>query len=217
MAKRLSDWRMVYDEKYITSHYGEMSSYRRANGMQAHSGTDWARSLGTRIPAIAKGTIHKIQYSSVLGWVVVQTAMDKDGIIWYLGYCHMDKKPGYKVGQKLRKSQTVGILGNSGQSSGPHVHVTASRTLEGVFGVTSDKVDVYKLILANVKVPVRQKPVVAKAPEQAPVPEHTPTPEPEEAPARADVAPTLRPPRRRPPVKDISKLGRFWHLFSGKK
>lgn len=77
--------------------------------------------------------------------------MDKDGVIWYLGYSHMDEKPGYSVGQKLTKSQTIGLLGNSGQSSGPHVHVTASRFPRGVFGVTGDKVDVYKLILANIK------------------------------------------------------------------
>jgi murein DD-endopeptidase MepM/ murein hydrolase activator NlpD len=161
VAKRVADWRLPYDAKYITAHYGEMSDFRRKNGMQAHSGTDWARPRGTRIPAIAKGTIHLIQFSEVLGWVVVQTAMDKDGQIWYLGYCHMDSKPGYSVGQKLRKGQTVGLLGNSGQSSGPHVHITASRTLKGVFGVTSAKVDVYKLILANTR---RAKAVQAPAP-----------------------------------------------------
>jgi len=36
-------------------------------------------------------------------------------------------------------------------SSGPHLHATASRTLRGVFGATSEKVDLYKLILANTK------------------------------------------------------------------
>ena len=119
--------------------------------MQPHSGTDWARPTGTRIPAIAKGTIRLIQFSKVLGWVVVQTAMDKDGVIWYLGYCHMDNRPGYEVGQILAKGQTVGLIGNSGQSSGPHLHATASRSLKGVFGATSQKVDLYKLILANTK------------------------------------------------------------------
>jgi murein DD-endopeptidase MepM/ murein hydrolase activator NlpD len=151
MSKRESDWRLPYPDKYITGHYGTMSDFRRKNGMQAHSGTDWARPRGTRIPAIAKGTIRLIQYSKVLGWVVVQTAMDKNGKVWYIGYCHMDERPGYEVGQKLVKSQTIGKIGNSGMSSGPHLHATGSRTLKGVFGATSAKVDLYKLILENIK------------------------------------------------------------------
>lgn len=153
MSKRVSDWRLPYPDKYITGHYGTLSDFRKARGMQPHSGTDWARPRGTRIPAIAKGTIRLIQYSKVLGWVVVQSAMDKDGKIWYLGYCHMDERPGYKVGDKLVKGQTVGKVGNTGMSSGPHLHATASRTLKGVFGVTSAKVDLYKLILENTKGP----------------------------------------------------------------
>jgi murein DD-endopeptidase MepM/ murein hydrolase activator NlpD len=153
MAKRVSDWRLPFDDKFITGHYGTLSDFRKARNMQAHSGTDWARPIGTRIPAIAKGTIRLIQFSKVLGWVVVQTAMDKDGVIWYLGYCHMDNRPGYEVGQILAKGQTVGLIGNTGMSSGPHLHATASLTLKGVFAETSKKVDLYKLILANTKGP----------------------------------------------------------------
>ena len=151
MSKRESDWRLPYADKFITGHYGTLSEFRKARNMQPHSGTDWARPRGTRIPAVAKGTIRLIQFSKVLGWVVVQTAMDKDGQIWYLGYCHMDERPGYEVGQKLAKGQTVGMIGNTGQSSGPHLHFTASKTLKGVFGPTSAKVDAYKLIQENIK------------------------------------------------------------------
>ena len=151
MSKRESDWRLPYADKYITGHYGTLSDFRKARNMQPHSGTDWARPKGTRIPAIAKGTIRLIQFSKVLGWVVVQTAMDKDGQIWYIGYCHMDSKPGYEVGQKVTKSQTIGLIGNTGMSSGPHLHATASKTLKGAFGPTNAKVDLYKLILANLK------------------------------------------------------------------
>jgi murein DD-endopeptidase MepM/ murein hydrolase activator NlpD len=151
MANRVSDWRLPYPDQYITGHYGTLSEYRKAHNMQPHSGTDWARPLGTRIPAIAKGTIRLIQFSKVLGWVVVQTAMDKNGQVWYLGYCHMDKRPGYEVGQKIVKGQTIGLIGNTGQSSGPHLHATASKTIKGVFGPTSAKVDLYALIKENIK------------------------------------------------------------------
>jgi len=164
MAERIADWRLPYADKYVTGHYGTLSAFRKARNMQPHSGTDWARPLGTRIPAIAKGTIRLIQFSKVLGWVVVQTAMDKDGVIWYLAYCHLDNKPGYEVGQKLVKGQTIGLIGNTGVSSGPHLHATASRTLKGVFGATSAKVDLYKLILANIKGPeTKQKNAQTKA------------------------------------------------------
>ena len=149
--KRVADWRLPYPDKYITGHYGTMSDFRKARGMQPHSGTDWARPRGSRIPAIAKGTVRGLFYSKVLGHVLVQTAMDKHGKVWYLAYCHMDERPGYKVGDKLTKSQTVGKIGNTGMSSGPHLHATASKTLKGVFGVTSQKVDLYKLILENIK------------------------------------------------------------------
>ena len=151
MSKREADWRLPYADKFITGHFGTLSEFRKKRNMQPHSGTDWARPIGTRIPAISKGTIQLIQFSKVLGWVVVQTAMDKDGQIWYIGYCHLDNKPGYEVGQKVTKSQTIGLIGNSGISSGPHLHATASKTLKGVFGATNQKVDLYKLILANLK------------------------------------------------------------------
>ena len=98
MAKRIADWRLPYDAKYITSHYGEMSAFRKANGMQPHSGTDWARPRGTRIPAIAKGTIRLIQFSKVLGWVVVQTAMDK---VWWPQWTVF----GQSVPKKTQKSK----------------------------------------------------------------------------------------------------------------
>ena len=160
----MADWRLPYPDKYITGHYGALSDFRKKRNMQPHSGTDWARPLGTRIPAIAKGTIRNIQFSKVLGWVVTQTAMDKDGQVWFLSYCHLDEKPGYEIGQKIVKGQTVGLIGNTGMSSGPHLHATASKTLKGVFGATSEKVDLYKLILANSKgTEAKQEDTKAKA------------------------------------------------------
>ena len=33
---------MPFPENSITGEYGTMSAYRKKNGLQAHSGTDWA-------------------------------------------------------------------------------------------------------------------------------------------------------------------------------
>ena len=164
-------WVMPFSEKFITGEYGTLSAFRRKKKMQPHSGTDWAPAGSnkgkTLIPAIADGTIKLVQWSNVLGWVVVQTAADKDGKIWHIGYCHLAcKKCGInckgshgpeiafsvKVGDKVTAGDVShGLtIGNTGSaSSGCHLHATASKAVKGVFGVTTDKVDLKKLILAN--------------------------------------------------------------------
>ena len=162
-------WLMPFPEKAITGEYGTMSEFRRKNNMQAHSGTDWAPAGSnkgkTAIPAIARGTIRLVQWSNVLGWVVVQTAMDKNKQLWYIGYCHVkcnkcgiDCKGKHgaaeavtlKVGDRVNAGDPVAFIGNTGSaSSGAHLHATASRQLKGVFGPTSVKVDLKKLIKEN--------------------------------------------------------------------
>jgi hypothetical protein len=164
-------WVMPFPEKSITGEYGTMSAYRRKNGLQAHSGTDWSPAGSnkgkTLIPAIANGTIKLIHYSKFLGWVVVQTAADKDGKIWYIGYCHLKcKKHGInckgghgaeealdvKLGDKVKAGDVSHgmTMGNTGvSSSGVHLHATLAKTVKGVFGMTTDKYDLKKAIKAN--------------------------------------------------------------------
>lgn len=143
-------WKTPFSDKKITGHYGTMSEFRRKNNMQAHSGTDWAMPAGTPIPAIAKGTIKFVGESKVLGHVIVQSAMGKDGKVWYIGYCHLHKAPTLKEGDKIEQGATIGLVGNTGSaSSGPHLHATLSRKVKGVFGPTSDKADLHKAIKEN--------------------------------------------------------------------
>ena len=162
-------WVMPFPESSITSEFGTLSTYRRVRGYQPHSGTDWAprgsRTGKTLIPSIADGAVGLVQFSKILGWVVVQTAMGQDKTIWYLGYCHLkcnthgiNCKGGHasslavnvEVGDKLVAGDTShGLtMGNSGTaSSGVHLHVTAGKALKSVFGVTAQKSDIKKIIL----------------------------------------------------------------------
>lgn len=138
-----------FEPKFITGRFGTLSEFRKKNGMQPHSGADWARPEGTPIPAIANGTIVLQQFSKVLGNVSVQRVMDKEGKLWYVGYCHL-KAAGHEVGQKVQEGDTIGFVGNTGSaSSGPHLHLTVGDTIKSVFGPTNTKIDPIKFIKDN--------------------------------------------------------------------
>jgi len=179
--------RLPFPENTITGVYGSMSDYRRKHGLQPHSGTDFAPAGSSRgktmIPASAKGTIKLIQWSNVLGWVIVQTAWDVNTKkVVYIGYSHIScgthgvncKGPKVhgehmpidkKVGHKLEEGADLAIMGNTGSaSSGVHLHLTISHTLKGVFGVTSAKFDFVKWVKTQ------QKPAVKGATKKAPAP-----------------------------------------------
>jgi murein DD-endopeptidase MepM/ murein hydrolase activator NlpD len=154
--------RLPFPANTITGTFGSMSAYRRKHGLQPHSGVDFAPSGSNRgktaIPAVGNGTVKLVQWSNVLGWVLVHTVWDvKKKKAAYVGYSHLscrthgiNCKGGHdaasaidlKVGAKVKEGDSVGIMGNTGSaSSGVHLHLTISWTVKGVFGATSDKFD----------------------------------------------------------------------------
>jgi murein DD-endopeptidase MepM/ murein hydrolase activator NlpD len=165
-------WRSPFPESTVTGEYGTLSEFRRKNGLQAHSGRDFAPGANKVIPAVAAGTVRLITWSNVLGWVLVQDAKGVDGKVYFIGYSHLscakhgiDCK-GPKVlgdhtpfkdtneGDKKELGEPIGRVGNTGSAStGAHLHLTASKTVKGVFGVTSAKLDPKTVIQANAKGP----------------------------------------------------------------
>jgi murein DD-endopeptidase MepM/ murein hydrolase activator NlpD len=141
--------RYPFEPKFITGRFGTLSEFRKKNGMQPHSGVDWAKPEGTPIPAIANGTIVLQQFSQVLGNVSVLRVMGKDAKLYYVGFCHL-KAEGLEVGTKVQEGDTIGFVGNTGSaSSGPHLHLTISREVKGVFGPTNSKQDPIAFIKEN--------------------------------------------------------------------
>ncbi len=139
---------LPYPDKMLTGHFGKI---RTINGKktQPHRGTDWGVPRGTPIPAVSAGTVMLVQFSKVLGWVLVQSVKGYDGKVMYVSYCHMDTEPTLKVGDKLKMGQTIGKIGNTGMSSGPHLHATLSDAVKGVFAGTV--FDLYKYLSDQIK------------------------------------------------------------------
>jgi murein DD-endopeptidase MepM/ murein hydrolase activator NlpD len=81
-----------------------------------HTGIDVACKVGTDIIAVADGKIEKANWGSSYG---VQLVQKVDGG-WVI-YAHLSKAL-VKAGDKVVKGQHIAESGNTGNSSGPHLH-----------------------------------------------------------------------------------------------
>lgn len=96
----------------LSAYYGQSG----INWMSAHTGIDFPVSYGTPVLAATDGTV-RTQWNSAYGNMVILTA--KDGTeTWY---CHLST---YKVasGTAVKAGDVIGYSGNSGNSTGPHLH-----------------------------------------------------------------------------------------------
>jgi murein DD-endopeptidase MepM/ murein hydrolase activator NlpD len=84
-----------------------------------HSGVDWANSIGTPILAAGDGVVTFADWDTGYGrHVEIQHAYD-----FTTTYSHMSAfAKGITEGVRVRQGQVIGYLGNSGLSTGPHLH-----------------------------------------------------------------------------------------------
>ena len=81
-----------------------------------HTGIDMAVPVGTKIIAVADGKIESANWGKSYGIQAVQKV--EGGWVIYAHLSKLDVKPGDKV----TKGQQIGLSGNTGNSSGPHLH-----------------------------------------------------------------------------------------------
>ena len=84
-----------------------------------HTGVDWANRVGTPIIAAGNGTIIKADWSSGYGRRV--EIQHTNGYV--TAYSHMSSfAKGITAGKRIQQGQVIGYVGNSGLSTGPHLH-----------------------------------------------------------------------------------------------
>lgn len=87
-----------------------------------HQGVDYATPKGSPIYANLELTINKAGVGSGYGNVVYAT--DANGTQYRFG--HLDGfPPGMKAGDKIKPGDVIGYTGNTGVSTGPHLHYEA--------------------------------------------------------------------------------------------
>jgi murein DD-endopeptidase MepM/ murein hydrolase activator NlpD len=106
---------------HISDTFGTHSELRKSLGLGPHRGVDYAVPRGTPLKAVGRGTIVGVYESKVLGWVVELRTYATAEKLRIFAYCHLDKAE-VKVGQQVKQGDIIGHSGNTGASSGPHLH-----------------------------------------------------------------------------------------------
>ena len=84
-----------------------------------HRGTDFAAPMGTPIMASGDGVVKKAGWCGGGGNCVVI----KHNSTYQTIYAHMSKfARGIKSGKRVKQGQTIGYVGSTGKSTGPHLH-----------------------------------------------------------------------------------------------
>lgn len=89
-----------------------------------HGGLDFKAAVGTAIPAAATGVVWYSgeNKSGGFGYTVVLKHVGADGNPYYTLYAHMTGANMPALGTTVSQGGTVGLVGSTGNSQGPHLH-----------------------------------------------------------------------------------------------
>lgn len=124
MIEKFKIHRPVAAEFPISSPYGERVHPVTGQAGKMHYGIDFACPVGTPVVASVTGKIVLAGWEDEKDWKkgfgnrVWQKDADRD---IFVVYAHLDKTE-VKEGQEITAGTRVGLSGNTGGSSGPHLH-----------------------------------------------------------------------------------------------
>lgn len=106
------DWRRV-----VSSEFGQRKD-PISGEIKGHSGIDLAIPTGTRIYCVRSGTVQAVRYSkSGYGYHVIVN--HGNGVVTLYAHC---SRLLVREGQKVEPGMVLALSGNTGKSTGPHLH-----------------------------------------------------------------------------------------------
>jgi murein DD-endopeptidase MepM/ murein hydrolase activator NlpD len=125
-------------------------------GGRLHAGVDLISPKRTPIYAASEGTVTTVTCQSGNGNCNIDGGSGVGGCGWYVEitharnivtrYCHMLQRPDVRVGQQVRTGQPIGIVGSSGNSSGPHLHFEVHTATPATNGNATDPISFLKTL-----------------------------------------------------------------------
>lgn len=108
----------ITDPKSSLNIKGKEDFYARYN-LIGHNGTDYSLPIGTQLIASIKGIVKEVYFEPKgYGWYVLIEDEDKtQGVLT----AHMSRVD-VQVGFSVKQGQQIGLSGNTGNSTGPHLH-----------------------------------------------------------------------------------------------
>lgn len=110
---------------YITQQFGFTSASGRLYASGSHNGTDFRAPVGTAILALADGTVAgngdtdlTCSRRSFGKWILVK---HDNGLAATFGHLSVIS---VKAGDKVKRGDIIGYSGNTGYSTGPHLHIS---------------------------------------------------------------------------------------------
>lgn len=123
----------------LSQHFGEHPEVYAQFNLKGHDGIDWMAPVGTPIRAVHDGFVvydtETQNYGTGYG-MDVRLFADLDGFTYEFTYAHLSEFEG--VSRDVKQGEIIGYTGNTGFSTGPHLHLGGRKRTGGRTGPVVD-------------------------------------------------------------------------------
>ena len=132
-GKGILSWPL--DNVFITQYFGKTTDAKRLYSSGTHNGVDFRASIGTPIKSALDGIVKGFGNTdeqkgcySYGKWILIE---HPNGLSTLYAHLSLIK---VSTGQNVKTGQVIGYSGNTGYSTGPHLHLTVYAT-QGIVGI----------------------------------------------------------------------------------